>query len=236
MDGWDVHVMTFRFKLSQPKARHICYQFQGSLIAPMMPGQYETIENLIRDSDQLGEDDCSEGYWLSIEQGGFDEKTGETFWVSDPYYFPENLTFLYWKPGEPNGLIKEKCVSIVNGLLVDLDCERTKRCFICQIPTMSYFELRFDAVPDLETIDHLFTFTPRIKRNVLFLDGFIGSTLEWDHDRMTWTLKMDSADSFGKPTVATYQPKFQGDVPIGLREWTLQSTGKKMPLKLSGVR
>ena len=233
-DSTSVESIIIKVEMLQSSARHICRQFRGNLMMPSRKSEFKTLENILMQEKAISNHSCSNGYWLSIVQG--DEEGGKFTWKKAEDN-PVKVNYLPWHSGEPNGKSKQKCVGYRDAGIEDLNCKHDKRCLVCMVPSMSYFQMRFDVsyFKSTTTPEHLYTFLPRIEKDNLYFDGFSGSSLEWKAAEYKWILSKLSPTGRKNNLIEFVQADVT-DIPIGKRRWQFKSREKSLQLTFSAVR
>ena len=106
-------LITVATRVDYPTAKNFCRKIGGRMIEPKTIASME--DALKRSSTTLGNTSCSRGYWSRIVQSK-EALQNETFeWILDPVNPLREgkvVKDIQWRPGQPNGLRYQQCLSI----------------------------------------------------------------------------------------------------------------------------
>ncbi len=173
---------------------------------------------------------CSNSFWLPIVRS----PTNETLWLNRRN-ITEQVTFLNWMIGQPNGYPSQNCITADKNGYSDTKCSE-KRCFLGLFKKSPIFHLRGQIAAN-SAVDNLYTFKfELITKNVYKFQGFSGlSDIIGNFDVNAWLIityntTTDTYDYIGSLGDAS---RF----PFGTNTWYLKSTisGRYLPMKFSKV-
>jgi hypothetical protein len=171
---------------------------------------------------------CLNSFWLPIVRS----PTNETIWLNRSN-ITEQVTYLNWMTGQPNGYPSQNCITAEQGGYSDTECN-DKRCFMGLFKKSPIFHLRGQYTYN-PAVDDLYIFKfELIASSVYKFQGFSGlSDIIGNFDGYSWRLitynkTTDTSDYIGSLSDVS---KF----PFGTRIWYYYTVGS-FQMKISKVK
>ncbi|XP_023337751.1 uncharacterized protein LOC111708564 [Eurytemora carolleeae] len=204
--------LIFLTKSSYNQANHICRNFNAE--AEVCENE-ETQRRMT--AGMVLHPECEGRFWCGIddleEEGTWaNVNTGNTIGNFRP-----------WGTGEPNGLLQENCVETritlkedsPSYLWNDANCEKSQRCFFCQLPQEPVLHLRGVSSCDSNYFDIKYKRSSSLSGNKYILSGYTGSEITWNETGRSWILTSRTKD----PEVYGTFTHLVSQYPFGRHQW-----------------
>jgi hypothetical protein len=161
---------------------------------------------------------CLNSFWLPIVRS----PTNETLWLNKSN-ITEQVTFLNWMTGQPNGYPSQNCITAEQSGYSDTECN-DKRCFMGLFKKSPIFHLRGQCTTN-PAVDDLYIFKfELIASSVYKFQGFSGlSDIIGNFDGYSWRII-----TYNKTTDTSDYIGYLSDVskfPFGTRIWYFYTGG-----------
>jgi hypothetical protein len=213
------------------EAKSVCGHLESQMQLPMDVDDFKAFSDL--GNQYPMKNTCEGQIWLPIVRS----PENYTRWIN-VYNLTEEITYLPWTDGEPNGYPFQNCVTSDNEGYSDRECDDDK-CFVCNFTKSPIFHLRGPCALDTN-IDskYIFNFHLNKKGDYVF-QGFAGLTdIVGNVARNSWEFVSYNLTSGQTNVIGTLSPL--KELPVGYNTWKLMipsgnDKNKTVELKLTKV-
>ena len=186
---------------------NLCSSLGGSLLYPKAVEDLSKINDVMAHSKYA--DTCNSDIWIPIKRSKDDQFT----WIR---YGTNEVAFLPWTKGQPNGMGLQDCIIGDHKGYYDTDCH-DQHCSYCQTQRYHFLNLRGSCFKD-SRIDSKYVLFKNENEEFIF-QGFSGkSFIIAGSDNNIWNLVV--GDQLNQTVIGTMESS--SNFPIGIRNWTIR--------------
>ena len=215
----------FHLLVKFEEAKAICIHLNSQIKLPM---DYDDLKDILilANTNQMN-NVCRGQIWMPI----VNSKENYTKWVNS-HKPSEEISFLPWMEGQPNGFDFQNCVCFKDGNYSDIECNY-EHCFVCDFIKSPIFYLR-GICPGKEDIDSKYTFNFQSNKNGDYIfQGLAGLTnIVGSVAKNSWEFITYNRTNKDPIIIGTLSPLKK--LPIGANTWKLLPCGNET-IKLTKV-
>jgi hypothetical protein len=205
----------FSTPLNFQQALSFCYNLNGSMV---IPGDQDELDSLFLLEEKNFEQNCNGMIWINAVHSTHNS----SLWLNGSHT-SEEIKYLPWMIGQPNGNEVQDCISASKDGYSDNDCQK-KRCFICKMSKYPVFHLR-GPFTDSQDFDTKYVFLHDWKNNPDYiLQGFSALTkIVGNRSTNSWDFVLNQKQNVSMIA----QINDLKNLPFGTKNWTRTSNDGK---------